>query len=50
MGQTFTLDDRDVLGDAQRVYFPHKDVLAAIKQGDRLLIDDGKAGTAGISV
>ncbi|WP_017196079.1 pyruvate kinase [Bartonella birtlesii] len=42
IGQSFTLDDRDVPGDAQRVYFPHKDVLAAVKPGDRLLIDDGK--------
>ncbi|WP_336293915.1 pyruvate kinase [Bartonella sp. CB169] len=42
IGQRFTLDDRDVLGDAQRVFFPHGDVLAAVKPGDRLLIDDGK--------
>ncbi|MGF7157196.1 pyruvate kinase [Bartonella heixiaziensis] len=42
VGQNFTLDDRDVLGDAQRVYFPHEQVLAAVKPGDRLLIDDGK--------
>ncbi|WP_019219429.1 pyruvate kinase [Bartonella florencae] len=42
VGQSFTLDDRDVPGDAQRVYFPHKDVLAAVKPGDRLLVDDGK--------
>ncbi|WP_455465941.1 pyruvate kinase [Bartonella sp. B39] len=42
VGQNFTLDDRDILGDAQRVYFPHADVLAAVKPGDRLLVDDGK--------
>ncbi|WP_336287473.1 MULTISPECIES: pyruvate kinase [unclassified Bartonella] len=42
IGQKFTLDDRDVLGDAQRVFFPHRDVLAAVKPGDRLLINDGK--------
>lgn len=42
VGQSFTLDSRDEPGDAQRVYFPHKDVLAAVKPGDRLLIDDGK--------
>ncbi|WP_409361175.1 pyruvate kinase [Bartonella heixiaziensis] len=42
VGQNFTLDDRDVLGDAQRVYFPHEQVLAAVKPGNRLLIDDGK--------
>ncbi|ETS12901.1 pyruvate kinase, partial [Bartonella henselae] len=42
IGQSFTLDDRDILGDAQRVFFPHGEVLAAVKPGDRLLIDDGK--------
>ncbi|WP_336276643.1 pyruvate kinase [Bartonella sp. CB178] len=42
VGQSFTLDDRDVLGDAQRVFFPHRDVFAAVKPGDRLLINDGK--------
>ncbi|UNE54033.1 pyruvate kinase [Bartonella machadoae] len=42
VGQSFTLDDRDVLGDAQRVFFPHKEVFAAVKPGDRLLLDDGK--------
>ncbi|OPB35400.1 pyruvate kinase [Bartonella taylorii] len=42
VGQNFTLDNHDVLGDAQRVFFPHADVLTAVKPGDRLLIDDGK--------
>ncbi|AFR26805.1 pyruvate kinase [Bartonella quintana] len=42
VGQKFTLDDRDVLGDVQRVFFPHSEVLAAVKPGDRLLIDDGR--------
>ncbi|GAA5095755.1 pyruvate kinase [Bartonella acomydis] len=42
VGQSFTLDNRDEPGDAQRVYFPHGDVLAAVKPGDLLLIDDGK--------
>ncbi|GAA5107548.1 pyruvate kinase [Bartonella jaculi] len=42
VGQNFTLDDHDVLGDAQRVFFPHQQVLSAVKPGDRLLIDDGK--------
>ncbi|MBX4335851.1 pyruvate kinase [Bartonella raoultii] len=41
-GQIFTLDSQDVLGDAQRVFFPHQDVLEALKPGNRLLIDDGK--------
>ncbi|WP_246786350.1 pyruvate kinase, partial [Bartonella taylorii] len=42
VGQSFTLDNRDVSGDAQRVFFPHEDVFSAVKPGDRLLIDDGK--------
>ncbi|WP_455476258.1 pyruvate kinase [Bartonella sp. B17] len=42
VGQSFTLDDRDVLGDAQRVFFPHREVFSAVKSGDRLLINDGK--------
>ncbi|WP_332065772.1 pyruvate kinase [Bartonella sp. CB189] len=42
VGQSFTLDDHDVPGDAQRVFFPHKDVFTAVKPGDRLLINDGK--------
>ncbi|UTO28257.1 pyruvate kinase [Bartonella harrusi] len=42
VGQSFTLDDRDVLGNGQRVFFPHKEVFAAVKPGDRLLLDDGK--------
>ncbi|WP_375628685.1 MULTISPECIES: pyruvate kinase [unclassified Bartonella] len=42
VGQSFTLDNRDVLGDAQRVFFPHEDVFSAVKPGDRLLIDDGR--------
>ncbi|GAA4657489.1 pyruvate kinase [Bartonella pachyuromydis] len=42
IGQSFTLDSHNDLGDGQRVYFPHKDVLSAVKLGDRLLIDDGK--------
>ncbi|WP_019222846.1 pyruvate kinase [Bartonella rattaustraliani] len=42
VGQKFILDDRDVPGDAQRVFFPHGPMLAAVKPGDRLLIDDGK--------
>lgn len=42
VGQTFTLDNRDVPGDATRVYLPHPEILQAVKPGDRLLIDDGK--------
>ncbi|MCZ2328812.1 pyruvate kinase [Bartonella sp. F02] len=42
VGQSFTLDNCDVSGDAKRVFFPHRGVLEAVKPGDRLLIDDGK--------
>ncbi|MCZ2203646.1 pyruvate kinase [Bartonella sp. A05] len=42
VGQRFTLDDCDVLGDSQRVFLPHKEILAVVKPGDRLLINDGK--------
>ena len=42
VGQTFTLDDKDVPGDANRVYLPHPDILESVKAGDRLLIDDGR--------
>lgn len=42
VGQTFTLDNRDVPGDATRVYLPHPEILEAVKPGHRLLIDDGK--------
>ncbi|AQX20434.1 pyruvate kinase [Bartonella sp. WD16.2] len=31
-----------MLGDARRVFLPHKEVLAVVKPGDRLLLDDGK--------
>ncbi len=42
IGQTFTLDNQDVPGNATRVYLPHPEILEAVKPGDRLLIDDGK--------
>ncbi|MQW88072.1 pyruvate kinase [Sinorhizobium saheli] len=42
IGQTFTLDNREVPGDNTRVYLPHPEILEAVKPGDRLLIDDGK--------
>jgi pyruvate kinase len=41
-GQTFTLDDRDEPGDANRVYLPHPEILEAVQPGHRLLIDDGR--------
>ncbi len=42
VGQTFTLDNKDVPGDATRVFLPHPEILQAVQPGHRLLIDDGK--------
>ena len=42
VGQTFTLDDNDAPGDANRVFLPHPEILRSVQAGHRLLIDDGK--------
>ncbi|MHC5305895.1 pyruvate kinase [Bartonella sp. LJL80] len=42
VGQSFTLDNKDVPGDNKRVFLPHPEILDAVKPGERLLIDDGK--------
>ncbi|MBX8813934.1 pyruvate kinase, partial [Ochrobactrum sp. MR34] len=41
-GQIFTLDDDETLGDENRVFLPHPEILQAVQAGDRLLIDDGR--------
>jgi pyruvate kinase len=41
-GQEFTLDDDPSPGDANRVYLPHPEILEAVQEGHRLLIDDGR--------
>ena len=41
-GDTFTLDNNQDLGDQNRVFLPHPEILEAVKPGHRLLIDDGK--------
>ncbi|AKH99113.1 pyruvate kinase [Hoeflea sp. IMCC20628] len=41
-GQTFTLDNKDVPGDSNRVFLPHPEILEAVQTGHRLLIDDGR--------
>ncbi|ADR52110.1 pyruvate kinase [Candidatus Liberibacter solanacearum CLso-ZC1] len=41
-GQNFTLDNKDSLGNVDRVFLPHAEVFESVKVGDRLLIDDGK--------
>lgn len=41
-GDSFTLDDDTVEGDATRVHLPHPEILQSVKPGHRLLIDDGR--------
>ena len=41
-GARFTLDSRDEPGDATRVRLPHPEILAALRPGHALLLDDGK--------
>ena len=40
-GQKFVLDMKNELGDETRVCLPHKEIFAAIKVGDELLLNDG---------
>jgi pyruvate kinase len=41
-GETFTLDSDKTPGDATRVNLPHPEILAALRPGHALLLDDGK--------
>jgi pyruvate kinase len=41
-GAQFTLDDDVTPGDVTRVHLPHPEILAALRPGHTLLIDDGK--------
>jgi len=41
-GEAFTLDSDPAPGDATRVCLPHPEILAALRPGHALLIDDGK--------
>jgi pyruvate kinase len=41
-GTDFVLDADKKPGDSKRVHLPHPEVLAALKPGHRLLVDDGK--------
>ncbi len=49
-GQRFLLDSKRVKGDSTRVELPHPELFAALKAGDRLLIDDGKVRLKALSV
>lgn len=42
IGQTFSFDQSDVLGDNTRVQLPHPEIFAVAKVGMDLLVDDGK--------
>lgn len=42
IGQEFILDNNRERGDQTRVCLPDKDVLASLKVGDRVLLNDGK--------
>lgn len=42
LGQSFKLDGDETPGDKTRVYLPHPEILSSVKEGDRLLIDDGR--------
>ena len=41
-GRSFTLDNDQTPGDETRVYLPHPEILAALRPGHTLLLDDGK--------
>lgn len=41
-GDKITFDSDPAPGDARRVHLPHPEILAALKVGDRVLIDDGR--------
>ncbi|HEU4704635.1 MAG TPA: pyruvate kinase [Sphingomicrobium sp.] len=41
-GDRFTLDRKSAAGGPDRVELPHPELFAAIRPGDRILIDDGK--------
>src|SRR6201996_5225814 len=41
-GQSFVLDSDKAPGDNTRVHLPHPEILAALKPGHALLLDDGK--------
>ncbi|MGM5028642.1 pyruvate kinase [Tardiphaga sp. 862_B3_N4_1] len=41
-GEGFVLDSDPAPGDATRVHLPHPEILAALRPGHALLIDDGK--------
>jgi pyruvate kinase len=49
-GQRFTLDRKTTAGSSERAELPHPELFAAIRPGDRILIDDGKVRLKAIEV
>src|SRR5688572_8329525 len=49
-GDRFTLDRKRALGGSDRVELPHPELFAAIRPGDRILIDDGKVRLKALEV
>lgn len=41
IGDQFTFDDQDIIGDQHRVYLPHPEIFDAILPGHRMLVNDG---------
>jgi len=41
-GEQFVLDSDSAVGDTNRVYLPHPEILAGLQVGHTLLLDDGK--------
>lgn len=41
-GQRITLDSNPAAGDSTRVHLPHPEIIAALKVGSEVLLDDGK--------
>ena len=42
IGQRFTFDTNETPGDNTRVCLPHPEVIASLRVGDRILLNDGK--------
>ncbi|WP_321447157.1 pyruvate kinase [uncultured Cohaesibacter sp.] len=48
-GSRFSLDSSDKPGDTSRVQLPHPEIFGSVKEGDILLLDDGKVRLRTIS-
>ncbi|WP_316860138.1 pyruvate kinase [uncultured Cohaesibacter sp.] len=48
-GKRFTLDSSDEPGTTSRIHLPHPEIFGSVKEGDMLLLDDGKVRLRTIS-